>query len=220
METQRFTTKDGRTIVGDYYEGSGKSGVLLLHMMPADRTSWRALAGKLQENGFHVLAIDLRGHGESTGGPNGYRTFSDAEHQQSLFDLESAVEFLHTKEITKLHLGGASIGANLALQYAAQHPEVESVILLSPGLDYHGIHGDIWIDNLKPAQALLLAASDNDVYSFASVKALYDQSSNLPKREVKLLTEAGHGTSMFDKYPSFIDEVVEWLKKVDSESTG
>ncbi len=220
METQRFSTKDGRMIVGDYYEGTGKSGVLLLPMMPADRTSWRALAGKLQENKFDVLAIDLRGHGESTDGPNGYRTFSDSEHQQSLFDLESAIEVLRAKGTEKLHLGGASIGANLALQYAAQHPEVESVMLLSPGLDYHGIHGDIYIDKLKSTQAVLLAASDNDVYSFTSVKALYDRSSHLPKRELKLLTDAGHGTNMFEKYPPFIDEVVEWLKKVDSESTG
>jgi len=220
METECFSTKDGRAIVGDYYEGSGKSGILLLHMMPADRTSWRTLAGRLQQEGFHVLAIDLRGHGDSTGGPNGYRTFSDADHQQSLFDLEAAIEILRAKGMERLHIGGASIGANLALQYAAQHPEVESVILLSPGLDYHGIHGDIWIDNLKQTQAVLLAASDDDIYAFTSVKALYDRSSNLPKREVKLLTEAGHGTRMFEKYPSFIDEIVEWLKKVDSQSTG
>lgn len=217
MEIERFSTKDDRVIIGDYYSGTRKSGMLLLHMMPANRTSWRTLAGKLQENGFHVLAIDLRGHGESTGGPNGYRTFSDADHQQSLFDIESAIEVLHTKGIEKLHIGGASIGANLALQYAAGHPEVGSVMLLSPGLDYHGIHSDILIDSLKSTQAVLLAASDDDVYSFTSVKALYDRSSNLPKREVKLLTEAGHGTKMFEKYTPFIDEVVEWLKKVDAQ---
>ena len=150
MQTEHFTTKDGLTIVGDYYPGTGKSGVLLLHMMPADRTSWQQLAGQLQENGFHVLAIDLRGHGQSTGGPNGYQAFSDAQHQQSIFDIESAVEFLRSKGIEKIHMGGASIGANLALQYASQHQEIASAMLLSPGLDYHGIHTDIWIENLKP----------------------------------------------------------------------
>lgn len=217
METVRVCTKDGLTIEGDYYASSRESGVLLLHMMPADRTSWNSFALKLQEAGFHILAIDLRGHGKSTGGPVGYRTFSDAEHQQSIFDIEAAVEFLYGKGIKKLHIGGASIGANLAVQYAAKHLEVVSVLLLSPGLDYHGIHTDIWIDNIKPHQAVLLVASDDDVYSFTSIKALFDRSTSLPKREIKLLSEAGHGTSMFEKNSAFIEELTTWLKKVDAQ---
>ena len=216
MQTEHLSTKDGLTIVGDYYQGSRNCAVLLLHMMPANRTSWQALATQLQEHTFHVLTIDLRGHGESTGGPYGYQTFSDAEHKQSIFDIESSMEFLHSKGMKKIHIGGASIGANLALQYAGQHPGVASVMLLSPGLDYHGIHADIWIENLKPHQAILLMASDDDIYSFTSVKTLFDCSSNLPKREVKLLSEAGHGTNVFKKNSGFIDELVVWLKKADS----
>lgn len=40
---------DGISIVGDYYAPAVSSarGVLLLHMMPATRASWQALAGKL-----------------------------------------------------------------------------------------------------------------------------------------------------------------------------
>ena len=215
MQTEHLSTKDGLTIIGDYYQGTNTSAVLLLHMMPAVRTSWQLLALKLQENGFHVLAIDLRGHGQSTGGPNGYQQFSDAQHQQSVFDIEASVEFLRTKGIQKIHMGGASIGANLALQYAGQHSEIASVMLLSPGLDYHGVHADIWIENLKSNQAVLLVASDDDIYSFTSVKRLFDCSSYLPLREVKLLSEAGHGTNVFQKNSGFIDELVVWLKKID-----
>ena len=216
MQTEHFFTKDDHTIFADYYAGTNKSGVLLLHMMPADRTSWRALAMKLQENGFHVLAIDLRGHGESAGGPNGYREFTDAQHQQSIFDIESAIEFLSLQGVKKIHVGGASIGANLALQYGATHRDVASILLLSPGLDYHGIHADIWIEKMKPDQAVLLVASDDDTYSFTTIKTLFDHSLHLPKREIKLLIQAGHGTTMFEKNPEFLDELVTWLKKVDS----
>ena len=58
-------TKDGVSVIGDYYAPSQASvkGLLLLHMMPADRTSWNAFAGRMQAAGWHVLAIDLRGHG-------------------------------------------------------------------------------------------------------------------------------------------------------------
>lgn len=217
MQTEHFLTKDGFTIVADYYAGTDKSGVLLLHMMPADRTSWRSFAAKLQESGFHVVAIDLRGHGQSTGGPNGYQAFSDAQHQQSVFDIDAAVEFLRSKGSEKIHMGGASIGANMVLQYAAKHPEIASAMLLSPGIDYRGIHTDIWMDNIKPNQAILLVASDDDIYSFTTVKTLFDRSSNLPMRDVKLLTGAGHGTTMLEKNPGFIDELVIWLKKIDTQ---
>lgn len=217
MQIEHFLTKDGYTIVADYYAGRGRSGILLLHMMPTDRTSWQALALKLQESGFHVLAIDLRGHGQSTGGPNGYQAFSDVQHQQSVFDIDSAIGFLHSKGVGKIHIGGASIGANLGLQYAAKHSEIVSVMLLSPGLNYHGIHTDIWMDNIKPHQAILLVASDDDIYSFTTVKTLFDHSSGLPRREVKLLIHAGHGTTMLEKSPEFINELVIWLKKVDSQ---
>lgn len=215
IERVTMLTKDDMQIIGDYYTATGISGTVLLHMMPADRTSWHVLAIKLQEIGFHVLAIDLRGHGQSTNGPTGYQVFSDGEHQQSLFDVEAAVEFLRTKGVQKFSMGGASIGANLALQYAANHKEVAAIVLLSPGSDYHGIHADIWMNNLKPDQAALLIASDDDVYSFTSVKALYEQASHLTVREVKLFTDAGHGTAMFDKNPEMIDQIADWLKKID-----
>ncbi len=217
METEYVSAKDGCVLAADYYAGKKKSGVVLLHMMPATRASWRSIAPKFQERGFHVFAIDLRGHGESCGGPEGYRTFSNETHQLSLLDVEAAVDRLRAKGIERVHIAGASIGANLAIEYAAGHAETVSIVLLSPGLDYHGIHADIWVDNMKPHQALLLIASDDDTYSFASTKALFDRASNLPLREVKLLTHAGHGTAMFEAYPALGDELAAWFEKSDGQ---
>ena len=39
----------------------------------------------------------------------------------------------------KVSIIGASIGANIALNYAVSDHSVKSVILLSPGLDYMGV---------------------------------------------------------------------------------
>ena len=55
----KLDTKDGFEIIGDYYEADSDKGVLLLHMMPADRKSWTKFAEKLQANNFKVLAIDI-----------------------------------------------------------------------------------------------------------------------------------------------------------------
>ncbi|TSC63142.1 MAG: alpha/beta hydrolase fold protein, partial [Parcubacteria group bacterium Athens0416_74] len=120
-------TEDNLDIVGLYYPSPASKGVLLLHMMPATKESWNEFAPKLQSEGYQVLAIDLRGHGESSAGPEGFRNFSDLDHQKTIFDLDAGIEFLETKGVKQnnLVLIGASIGANLALQCLTEHQEIK-----------------------------------------------------------------------------------------------
>ena len=64
----RLTTADGIGIIGTYYPAQTDiaPAVLLLHGLGQTRTDWTAFARLLQQNGIAALAIDLRGHGEST----------------------------------------------------------------------------------------------------------------------------------------------------------
>lgn len=215
-------TKDGVSIVGDYYVPitASANGLLLLHMMPADRASWLTFAEKMPAAGWHVLAIDLRGHGESQGGPSGYKSFSDAEHQASRFDVEAGAEFLKSTlrlssgQEGALSLGGASIGANLALRYLARHAEARAAFLLSPGLDYRGIATESAARSLKTGQAVYLAASSDDAYSADSVRRLADTTPAGVAKELRLFKTAGHGTTIFEREPAFMDEIASWLSKV------
>ena len=65
-----FTTSDGIAIVGDYWTPLDMSkpapAVILLHMYKSDRSAWLPLVLALEEAGFAIMTIDLRGHGEST----------------------------------------------------------------------------------------------------------------------------------------------------------
>ena len=71
----RFNTEDGVTIVGDFVaprlrqKGRPAPLVILLHMYMQDRSTWAPLVPELHKRGYATLAIDLRGHGESTVGP-------------------------------------------------------------------------------------------------------------------------------------------------------
>lgn len=211
FEAVKIKAQDGIEIAGDYYDAPSDKGVILLHMMPADRKSWIKFALKLQTKNFKVLAIDLRGHGESQGGPDGYKNFSDIEHQSSSFDVEAAVEFLENKGAGNLYLAGASIGANLALKYLAEHSEAKSVVLLSPGLDYRGVKTVGLVKALKDDQAVFAVASEDDKYSFDSINKLFEGISLSDSRMIKIFKDAGHGTTIFERKPEFMDEVVGWL---------
>src|SRR3989344_4533312 len=97
-EKINLTASDGKKISADFYPAKNPKGWLLLtHMMPATKESWGNFAKSMQESGYSNLAIDLRGHGESEGGPDGYQKFSDAEHQAGIRDLEVGWDFLKSR---------------------------------------------------------------------------------------------------------------------------
>ncbi len=208
-------TKDGVAIAADFYRVFGAhKGVILIHMMPNDRTSWIPFAKKLQQNGFQVLAFDLRGHGESQGGPLGYKNFSDAKHQASYYDIEAAEKFLRKKGVTRINCAGASIGANLALWYCSRHAEVVSAILLSAGIDYRGIKTEPCMQNIKEGQAIYFVGSLEDerssgVSAAEVAKRLFALCRG--KKELREFDGAGHGTTMLERNPDFMDVLAAWV---------
>lgn len=216
-ERVTFETTDGVIIVGDYYEGGGRTA-LLLHMRPATRGSWKGFAEKLLPVGFSVLAIDLRGHGESVQTKDGrtldYNRMSEAEERESIKDVEAAMDWLAREQSVvgnKVVLVGASIGANLALQYLSEHREVKAAALLSPGLDYRGIKTEPMVRKLTNSQAIYLVAAEDDEYSAESVRQLGEKT-HAP-HELKVFANGGHGTRLFDSHPTLMDELISWFQQ-------
>lgn len=216
-----LTTKDGIRIYADYYKGQkpDSPGVVLLHMMPANKESWRDFALKLQAAGFQALAIDFRGHGKSTvknGKVLDYRKFDDNQHQQKINDMEEAVRFLINKNNPApkmLFFAGASIGANLALQYMSQHSRIKGGALLSPGFNYRGVETEQFIKKIADDQSLFfIAGGDNDEYSTETVKKLYEIATC--KKKLKIVENGGHGTDLFIAEPALMEEVIEWMRNI------
>lgn len=211
-EKVSFVTEDGVTIVGEFSPAGIGRAVLLLHMMPATKESWRPFADALASRAIASLAIDLRGHGESVASARGaldYKKFTDAEQREKTLDVAAAMGWLTARglDAKRVAVCGASIGANLAIAWAAKHPETPAVLALSPGLVYRGVTTGEEIEAVAP-EKLFLAASAEDKYSFESVRTLAALAPGVLARE---LDGAGHGTTMFERDPALMEEAVDWL---------
>jgi dienelactone hydrolase len=211
----KITTEDGVEIIGDFYfNKESKYAGILVHMMPSDRKSLKELANKLLENGYSSIAIDLRGHGESINSTKGildYTKFSDKEHQDSIFDLRAASNFLKDEGFPEKNqfLIGASIGANLSLQFVSQRPEIKAVVLLSPGKNYRNIEIDKFLDkNIE--NKILVVLSKEDKQSYNSYEIFKEKT---PSSTILVYEGGHHGTDLLKVYPDLTQSIVNFLKE-------
>jgi len=224
MDQIRFQTFDGVTIVGDWVAAPTTLGAaLLLHMMPADRKSWLAFQQMLAERGIASLAIDLRGHGESTEGPGdsriNYKNFGEEEHQSSLNDATEAFDWIKRRgfEPSRIAVVGASIGANLAVQLLIEEPAMAGAALLSPGADYHGIKALEDATSVLNHQAVWVTASEeDDQSSFDCANELITRLSSDEKVLVPM-KNAGHGTAILEQQPDVAKQLADWVARIVQE---
>jgi pimeloyl-ACP methyl ester carboxylesterase len=203
---------DGITIKGTYYNTSNEnaSGVILLHMLSRNRGDWREFARYLQASDYRVLAIDLRGHGESD---LNWRKFSPhAEFNDMVLDVATAKEFLVQKGVksTDIAIIGGSIGSNVAINYAAEDEDIRGVVLLSPGLDYRGVKTEEAM-TAYGERPVFIIASEGDVYSADSSRILHSRAKGDSK--LNIYPSDAHGTWIIQSQNSS-DMIIEWLKEV------
>lgn len=196
---------DGLQISGDLYLPESQQplpGLVLTHMMSRDRTVWENFPTELAQNCYVVLNIDLRGHG-NTGG--------EVNWPEAVEDVKLVIANLSAREevdAQRIGVLGASIGANVALNAATDLPEVRTVVLLSPGLDYAGLTTPDALANYGE-RPLLIAASDGDTYAAESSRTLDEQA--LGEHRLLMYTGIAHGTDMFAAEPNLKAEIFAWL---------
>jgi len=190
-----FRTEDGVTIAAVWYEPSFSPApaVVLVHMLQRSKRDWEGLATRLAGAGIGVLAIDLRGHGDSSQAPSS----AESGYADMLQDVRAARRFLAMRSDvipSRIGIAGASLGANLAA-LAAADGAFASVALLSPSLDYRGLRIEAAVRKYG-SKPMLLVSSDDDPYARRSALDLQKTGAS---RELLSLVGAGHGTNMLSR---------------------
>lgn len=217
-----FITDDGVSIVGTYYAPSSglkdsTPTIILLHMLGKDRSTWNTFASALSHKGYDVLAIDLRGHGDSIkqgSSTASYQSFTENDFNKMTLDVKAAKQFLIEQKNAKpdrMAVIGASIGANIALNYAATlDPTIKIVILLSPGLNYRGVAMSDTITKYK--NPIYIAATEGDSESAKDSQTLCAKI-NCGENLKIYSGSSSHGTNMFSEAlnPPLQDLIMSWL---------
>lgn len=105
----------------------GAQALVLLHGFTGHARTWDSFAAAMQE-GYHVYALDQRGHGDSS-------WTEDYSVDAMVADMD---RFARALGLRRFALLGLSMGGRTAYHYAGTHPEeVERLVIVDIGPDIH-----------------------------------------------------------------------------------
>lgn len=108
MQGQRISvpTHDGITLAADAWGDPARPGVMLAHGGGQTRHSWQTATEALVHGGYHVINLDLRGHGDSEWAPDSHYGVDDFAADMTIIAARFAGDYA---------LVGASLGGLSAL---------------------------------------------------------------------------------------------------------
>ncbi len=185
-----FVARDGVTLEGRLF-GSGTTGVVLSHMLPADQRSWFDYAERLAGQGYLVLTYNFRGFcpGGDAGCSQGERDLSSIWR-----DVLGASDLIRSRGATTVALVGASIGGTASLVAGAEEPDgVEVIVTLSAPTSIQGSAADASLLQRVSANKLFIAGV-GDAVAAASAEQLYATAP--PPKRVEIVPADDHGTDL------------------------
>jgi pimeloyl-ACP methyl ester carboxylesterase len=214
-----YVTSDGVTISGTFVGGDEGEDhapgpvAVLVHQLGSTRAEWAPLVQALtRAPRISVLAIDLRGHGESTRAGDttlDFNTFDEADWAKLEIDIAGAIALARERfEADRVVLVGSSIGSSAVIRAAASDPSVSAVVAISPGRAYRGL------DAMSPIAALsgkpfLALASVGEADSAESARAMAAATGG----EVQLYQGTAHGLGIAAGSPEMIGRIETFVRR-------
>jgi alpha-beta hydrolase superfamily lysophospholipase len=210
---------DGTRIAASFFPVDAVSppGLILIHALRGNRDDWRRFARAAQRAGFASLSFDLRGHGDTLHDARGRALTPDDltrdDWRLVTADMDAARRALVERGIdaNELAVVGASLGANLGLQFAALNEDIQAVVLVSPGLVIEGVAIEDAMASFEQRPALIMFGA-HDAYAASSGRALSAVAPSF--REMREYATSAHGTALFDVSDQALEQAIYWLGSV------
>ncbi len=242
-QTIQLTTRDGVSIAGWFIPKPKPQGTLiLLHGYGTSKADLLDIAHGFHTQGpYHLILIDLRGHGLSGGGVSFGR--------REIWDIEAALRFAGEEPGLKgLPVGcyGISMGGAVALLAAPRFPQIKAVVTDSAYADlaaavartqwltYHiprfplgevalwalGLRLGCRLKALSPSEAvgriaprplLLIHGESDQSIPMEEGKRLHRQAN--PPKELWLVPQAEHVGSFYLERERYVARILEFFRK-------
>jgi len=204
-----FVTDDGWVLqAAASGDANATRWALLVHGLNEDHHSYDKLAADLAAKGWRVVALDSRGHGASTTRADGSTRTLQSFGADDFLAMEHDITAVEAKLGKPALLVGASVGANEAMREGTRLDPLVAVVMLSPGLDYHGIQPGA--ADAAHAGRAYFTASEEDGYAASSARLLSQQHPG--PHELRIWSGKGHGTNLLDNETRAV--LVAWADAV------
>jgi len=204
-QTVLVQAEDGALLVGDFYLVNPVSPTIILaHQLYTNRRSWDFVISPLIGENYNVLAIDLRGYGESS---------SSINWKLAVTDMQLWFNWLRTEGEVRgdaISTMGSSMGSTLAIVGCANDPLCKTAIAISPGWDYYNIKIEDALTTGLNTRPLLIVYSERDRWPSLGMPQIEAAATNPLTIEVFPANAHGIDLVKFNE-EDIITMILEWL---------
>lgn len=220
------TTTLAGTLLSPKSSKQGAPAVLLIHDAGGSRADVKDLADKFFKQGFFVLSVDLRGHGQSAVAGAEFSTLDDQAKttlwNAALADVKASLSFLREQpgvQVASLSLVGYRTGCTLVTRYALRDEAVRALALVDPQADQYGLSVMKDVEGLGGLPTLVVLPKGDDRSEKRLVEAASRATSDKNADALTVLpSKEGSGTTLADKrVPA---EIVKWIQGRVSPQKG
>ena len=203
--------------------------VILLHDLGGNKSDWLNNTGTyvaLLERGYAVLAIDMRGHGD-TPLPDDRQVLELIDLELSFLDVHAALVWLQNQskvDVSRIAVVGSGSGGNVAYVSLGRFPEqIKTGVSLSPGLwgstSLEPLVIGAGLESFDPRSMLFMVGDQDQIQAGDVILSYADFARNLealtaePKELRVFADSADHGFALLDNIAEAQDLFFLWLEE-------
>lgn len=208
----------GWQLAGTFTRAPGpqpRPAVLLLHRAAGTRQEYARLVEELGQRGISSLALDLRGHGESTNLGRFMEPYADHLHinADAQEDVVAALEWLAARgdvDGRALAVVGASYSGELAGRALREGTRAAAYVMISPG---NFSDESIAAAAESDAEWLFVRSVEESPVALPYIDTLFQAlEERAPALGRRVLQGAGHATHLLEGRPELAVELADWIE--------